>query len=191
MTPLLTARPDSFKKSDVIPFDGQYWYFRPPQSGPGPDAHMAQGEPTKVRIRSTDSYPIVMEAHQRLGQPIEANCCRALQLNLVNADAVPGKITLEVQLRETNGNAAMTMLLGEKGARIEHGVSDAAAPRSGRRDSGVSDSASSEGHEVRRDYGEDEAGGFALAGCAAGGDPELCVSAIGTPEPSRLKRISR
>ena len=103
VTPVLTANPEGFKKQDKIPFDGQYWYFQWPNSRPGPEAHVVQGDPTKNRIKSTDNYPIMMEAHQRLAKPMEANCCRTLQLNVTNADAVPGKITLEVQLRDAHG----------------------------------------------------------------------------------------
>ena len=102
------------KQNKAIPFDGQYWYFRWPDSRPGPDAHVVQGNPTKGRIKSTDNYPILMEAHQRLAKPLEASCCRALQLNVVNADAVPGKITLDVFLREANGKPGSTVLLGSK-----------------------------------------------------------------------------
>ncbi len=114
VTPVLTVNPEGFKKQDKIPFDGQYWYFQWPDSRPGPDAHVVHGDPTKNRVKSTDNYPIMMEAHQRLANPLEANCCRTLQLNVVNADAVPGKITLEVQLRERNGKTASSVLLGSK-----------------------------------------------------------------------------
>jgi hypothetical protein len=106
LTPVLTANPEGFKKQDKIPFDGQYWYYQWPDSRPGVDAHVVQGEPTKSRIKSTDNYPIMMEAHQRLAKPMAASCCRALQLNVVNAEAVPGKITLEVQLRDEHGYVA-------------------------------------------------------------------------------------
>jgi hypothetical protein len=34
---------------------------------------------------------------------MEMNCCRTLRLNVMNANAVPGKITLEVQLRDGHG----------------------------------------------------------------------------------------
>src|ERR1700761_1255107 len=104
VTPMLRMNSETFKKQNkAIPFDGQYWYFRWPDSRPGPDAHVVQGNPTKGRIKSTDNYPILLEAHQRPAKPLEASCCRALQLNVVNADAVPGKITLDVFLREANG----------------------------------------------------------------------------------------
>jgi len=107
VTPVLTANPNGFKKQDkTIPFDGQYWYSQWPDSRPGVDAHVVQGDPTKSRIKSTDNEAVMMEAHQRLAKPIEANCCRALQLNVTNADAVPGKITLEVQLRDAHGYVA-------------------------------------------------------------------------------------
>ncbi len=114
VTPLLAARPDSFKKQDVIRFDGQYWYFQPPNGGPGPDAHMAQGDPTKVRIKSTNYLAVRMEAHQRLPKEMDANCCRTFQLNLVNADAVPGSISVEVLLRDSSKKPVTSVSLGSK-----------------------------------------------------------------------------
>jgi hypothetical protein len=114
VTPVLTANAEGFRKSREIPFDGQYWYFQPPDARPRADARVVQGDPAKNQIKSTDDLPIVMEAHQRLAQPMEANCCRALKLNLVNADAVPGKITLEVLLSAANGKMRSTMRLGSK-----------------------------------------------------------------------------
>jgi uncharacterized membrane-anchored protein len=114
VTPLLTSQPDSMKKSDVIPFDGQYWYFQPPDSGPGPTAHIAQGDPTKDRIRSTNTLAVMMEAHQHLPKEMEANCCRTLQLNVVNADAVPGSISVEVLLKDSSRKTASPVWLGSK-----------------------------------------------------------------------------
>jgi hypothetical protein len=104
---MLAINPEGFKKQDkMIPFDGQYWYFQDPAIRPGPNPHIVQGDPMKSRIASTDNLPIVMEAHQKLRVPMEAHCCRALELNLMNADAVPGSITLEVQLRDAHGYVA-------------------------------------------------------------------------------------
>jgi hypothetical protein len=114
VTPLLTARPDSFKKSEVIKFDGEYWYFQLPYDAPGRDAHVAMGDPTKAHIRSTSRLPVVMEAHQRLPQEMEANCCRELQLNVVNADAIPGTISVEVVLRDSGRKTAQSVSLGSK-----------------------------------------------------------------------------
>ncbi len=114
VTPLLTATAGTFKKSDVIKFDGQYWYFQFPDSGPGHDAHVAQGDPTKVEIRSTNRLAVMMEAHQRLPKEMEADCCRALQLNVVNADAVPGTISIEVLLRDSSRKPVASVSLGSK-----------------------------------------------------------------------------
>ena len=115
VTPVLTANRESFtKQNKTIRFDGQYWYYQWPDSRPGPDAPVVQGDPAKSRIKSTDNYPIVMEAHQRLAQPTDANCCRALQLNVTNAEAVPGRITLDVWLRDASGKPGSTLLLGSK-----------------------------------------------------------------------------
>ncbi len=106
VTRVLAANPEGVKKSQTISFDGQYWYYQWPDARPGVDAPVVPGDPMKSRIRSTDNYPIVMEAHQRLASPMEASCCRALRLNVVNADAVPGKITIEVQVRDEHGYVA-------------------------------------------------------------------------------------
>lgn len=102
--PVLTMNPESFSKSKVIPFDGQYWYFQPPESGPGPKAHVMPGDPTKSRIRSTNHLAVMMEAHQRFAIATEVGCCRALQLNVVNADAVPGVVRVEALLRDELGH---------------------------------------------------------------------------------------
>jgi hypothetical protein len=98
-------------KSRMIPFDGTYWYFK---SRPTPNAHVVQGDPIKNHITSTDMLPISMEAHQPLGREMALNCCRSLQLNVVNADAVPGRITLEVLLRDKDGKTVTTTSLGSK-----------------------------------------------------------------------------
>lgn len=114
VTPVLSARPEGWKKDDVIKFDGQYWYFQAPDSAPGPDAHKAQGDPTKVQIRSTNHLAVMMEAHQRLPKEMEANCCRSLELNMVNADAVPGKISIEVMLKDSSRRPTTSVSLGSK-----------------------------------------------------------------------------
>ena len=115
VTPVLTANPESFtKQNKTIQFDGQYWYYQWPDTRPGPDAHVVQGDPTKARIKSTDNYPIVMEAHQRLGRSMETSCCRVLRVNVTNADAVPGKITLDVVLSDASGRPGTALLLGSK-----------------------------------------------------------------------------
>ena len=80
----------------VIPFDGVYWYFKAPDKRPRPSARMVRGSSTKAVIRSSDRYPLLMEAHQRLGTRIDLGCCSGVQIVLQNADHRPGPIALEL-----------------------------------------------------------------------------------------------
>ncbi|HEY6375223.1 MAG TPA: hypothetical protein VIX90_06830 [Edaphobacter sp.] len=80
----------------VIPFDGVYWYFKAPDRRPRPSARIVRGSSTKAVIRSSDRYPLLMEAHQRLGSRIDLVCCSGVQVVLQNADHRPGAIALEL-----------------------------------------------------------------------------------------------
>jgi hypothetical protein len=80
----------------VIPFDGVYWYFKAPDRRPRPSARVVKGSSTKAVIRSSDRYPLLMEAHQRLGSRIDLECCSGVQVVLQNADRRPGAIALEL-----------------------------------------------------------------------------------------------
>lgn len=94
------ARP---QKPLVIPFQGVYWYLRAPAKIPGPNAHIAHGSPTRINIHSTDWWhPLIMEAHQRLSPPIATDCCRELDLSVLNADDRPGAIRIAVQLIDSS-----------------------------------------------------------------------------------------
>lgn len=80
----------------VIPFDGAYWYFKAPDRRPRPSARVVRGSSTKAVIRSSDRYPLLMEAHQRLGARIDLACCSGVQIVVQNADRRPGPIALEL-----------------------------------------------------------------------------------------------
>lgn len=111
VTPLVTSQVAGMAKSRMIPFDGSYWYYK---TAPTPNAHVVQGDPIRNHIKSTDLMPISMEAHQPLGDKMALDCCRSLQLNVVNADAVPGRITLEVLLRDKSGKTVTATSLGSR-----------------------------------------------------------------------------
>ncbi len=98
--PAPSATSGTSRDTHAIPFDGAYWYFKEPDTQPAPDAHVMRGDPVKRRMVSTDQQPLVMEAHQPLGQEIAMNCCRSLRVDVTNADNVPGTIAIEVLLRE-------------------------------------------------------------------------------------------
>jgi hypothetical protein len=83
-----------------IPFDGQYWYFKPPEKQPRPTARIVRGSSTKAQIRSTDRYPLLMEAHQKLEKPIDLGCCNAMDLIVENADRLEGAIALELWVKK-------------------------------------------------------------------------------------------
>ena len=86
----------------VIPFDGQYWYFKAPSKRPGPRAHVAHGKSTEVNVRSSDFAPLLMEAYQNLGSSIDLSCCSEIDVAITNADIRPGKIALSILLTDSN-----------------------------------------------------------------------------------------
>ncbi|HEY4355688.1 MAG TPA: hypothetical protein VGN16_08080 [Acidobacteriaceae bacterium] len=88
------------KQPDVIPFDGQYWYFQDPDDRPRPDAHVVRGDPTKARIHSTDRLRLLMEAHQTLSTPIALQDSSVLKVRMVNAETERGTIAVEILLKD-------------------------------------------------------------------------------------------
>ena len=96
MAPVFSGR---LPQAIEIPFDGAYWYFKPPDRKPRPTARVVQGSSLKATIRSTDWYPLIMEAHQRVGTPIDLNCCGAIDIVVQSADRRDGAIALELWVR--------------------------------------------------------------------------------------------
>jgi hypothetical protein len=101
-------------KPVVIPFDGQYWYFKAPSKRPGPHAHVAHGKAMYVNIRSTDSEPLLMEAYQNLGTAIDLACCSEIDIAITNADVRPGTITLGLRLGDSDSIGQPFQYLGER-----------------------------------------------------------------------------
>lgn len=99
LPPRALAAGDGTKaKPTLIPFEGDYWYFRRPEVRPRGDARRVRGDPTKVDIHSTDRAELQMEAHQRLDSPLELACCGVVEVSVRNRDERPGLIALEVML---------------------------------------------------------------------------------------------
>ena len=88
-------------KPVVIPFDGQYWYFKAPSERPGPRAHIAHGRATYVNVHSTDAAPLLMKAYQNLGTSIDLGCCSEIDVAISNADVRPGTIALSISLTDS------------------------------------------------------------------------------------------
>jgi hypothetical protein len=97
----------------VILFDGPYWYFKFPGESPGPLARNAHGDPLKVNVRSTDSAPLLMEAHQYLPAPVDLSCCRELQVVFRN-DASLGASEVGILLTDSHAKSKSTQSLGIK-----------------------------------------------------------------------------
>jgi hypothetical protein len=98
----------------IIPFDGQYWYFKAPSVRPGPHAHIARGKPTDVTVRSSDLAPLLMEAHQNLDNPIDLACCLEIEVAITNADTRPGKISLGLILTDSTSFDKPSRNLGSR-----------------------------------------------------------------------------
>jgi hypothetical protein len=101
-------------KPIVIPFDGQYWYFKAPSKRPGPRAHIAHGRATYVNVHSTDSAPLSMEAYQNLGTSIDLGCCSEIDVAITNADTRPGTIALGIRLADSTSVGEPSEDLGER-----------------------------------------------------------------------------
>lgn len=97
---------------EVIPFDGQYWYFKSPDAGPRPDARVVHADPLKAIIHSTDPLPLSMEAHQSFPLALPLHTASMLRLDLVNADTRPGTIAVEVILRSRSFSGSHALSLG-------------------------------------------------------------------------------
>lgn len=93
------ANGEGVSKSDkpyVIPFDGVYWVWRPPNVHPPTTAILKYGSPTELGFRSTDLSPLWMEAHQELGTHVKLTCCTAIEVVIENADLLPQTIKMEL-----------------------------------------------------------------------------------------------
>jgi hypothetical protein len=101
----------------VIPFDGPYWYFKIPGESPGSMARTAHGDPLKVNVRSTDSSPLLMEAHQYLPDPVDLSCCREIQVVFSN-DVSLGASQVGISLTDSHAKSKPTQSLGIKSIPI-------------------------------------------------------------------------
>jgi hypothetical protein len=87
-------------KAWIIPFYGPYWYFKIPGEIPGPNAQTTHADPLKANVRSTDRLPLLMDAHQYLGSPIDITCCREMQVVFRN-DPTLGALAVAVALTDS------------------------------------------------------------------------------------------
>jgi hypothetical protein len=96
----------------AIPFGGEYWMFRWPFAHPPASSILQRGTPSKLAFSTTDHTPLQMEAHQKLETPIDVRCCRAMELEILNADRYAGTLRLELILLNSEHGAPLTLSLG-------------------------------------------------------------------------------
>lgn len=125
--PPLSIHPGSHgaAKPWTIPFDGPYWYFKTPGETPGPEARTVQGDSLKVNVRSTNSYPLLMEAHQKLVEPVLLTCCREIQVVFKN-DVAMGATEMGLSLTDSHSVGKNTQNLG-----VQYVALDGTSERSG------------------------------------------------------------
>ena len=98
----------------IIRFDGPYWYFQPPNHRPGRTAHQAHGTPLAVNIETSNSLPLVMEAHQRLVGPVRISRCGEIDVEIENRDNLRGALSLALLLSDSALPDKPTLYLGGK-----------------------------------------------------------------------------
>jgi hypothetical protein len=103
---------DRHRNPVSIPFYGEYWFFKPPDTKPPLDSFYTHGKPTEMTFFAPDARPLVMEAHQDLGKLIDLECCREIRLEIRNADRYPGTVSVELLLRNTRQGQEGSVSLG-------------------------------------------------------------------------------
>jgi hypothetical protein len=98
----------------VIRFNGEYWYLQPPDQRPGPTAHRANGNPLDVHIASSNSFPLMMQAHQYLSSPVRVARCREVRIEIESRETDPTPIALAVWLKNSASADAPAVYLGEQ-----------------------------------------------------------------------------
>ena len=91
----------------IIPFSGEYWMFRPPDTEPPKKSYSRWGSPETLSFLTTDHATMVMEAHQRLEHPIDLSCCGEIQIAISNADRYPGTVELELILIDNGASQSL------------------------------------------------------------------------------------
>jgi hypothetical protein len=97
-----------------IPFGGEYWMYRWPFARPPRNAVVKRGAPANLSFKTTDHVPLLMEARHRLEQPLSIRCCRAIQVEITNADTLANTVYLEVILINNTHPSTQPTLLGSQ-----------------------------------------------------------------------------
>lgn len=107
---LLTTAPPP---TPGIPFSGFYSFqratVRPPRQW-----HVTHGDPAATTFRTTDRSPLVMEAHQDFGRPIDMCCCREIRLAFRIEEPRPDTVKVELMLSDRRAPDGPSASLGKE-----------------------------------------------------------------------------
>jgi hypothetical protein len=95
----------------VIPFSGEYWMYRPPDTEPPRKSYTRWGSPLSLSFLTTDHAAMAMQARQKLPHPIDLSCCAEIQVAISNADRYPGTVELELILIKDASSHSLGSLL--------------------------------------------------------------------------------
>jgi hypothetical protein len=96
-----------------IPFGGEYWMYRLPDSRPPAGSYFRRASPAALTFQTTDHEPLVMEARQKLEQYIDVSCCGEIRVAIRNGDSYPGTVFLELILIDGGPHGLREQSLGE------------------------------------------------------------------------------
>jgi len=96
----------------TIPFGGEYWMYRWAYRRPPPNSFFERGSPAALSFSTTDHRPLMMEAWQKLDQPIDLRCCSKVQVVIWNADLYPGTVRLDLFAFDGDSPDAGSVKLG-------------------------------------------------------------------------------
>ncbi len=102
------------KRPILLRFNGVYRYVQPPETRPGRNVHHAQGTPLRTEISSTNGFPLLMDADQRLAGTVRVARCRAIEIDVENNDNRAGTIKLALMLTDGSSAHPRTLSLGEQ-----------------------------------------------------------------------------
>jgi hypothetical protein len=91
------------RRDMTIAFEGEYWMYRSMYRRPPPNSYFQKGTPAALFFHTSDRWPLNMEAHQKLDQPLDLRCCRKVQVQVWNADIFPGTVSLELLTLDSAG----------------------------------------------------------------------------------------
>jgi hypothetical protein len=87
---------------------------QPPNKLPGPNAHQAHGTPLEFDIRSSNSLPVTMQAHQDLFGSIPVARCREIDVEIENRDNLAGRVSLALLLTTGSSTRGRTIVVGQQ-----------------------------------------------------------------------------